>query len=272
MQSTWLGSVGLLETHRIYIARLDHTNQPCIHHIHPKKKYASHTTGCTSYLLTIPILPHPSLLSSPWRCTSEGYRGPVETPRAFDQSQDHWTASVHLCLRSHNQFPSWWAESGWNLPFLLKQLISMDPKKCVTWDLGTVIARRRVLCFTRSHLPLISSLHWHSTTSPVHQDTVVKTWQLLSDLLQVRRLTVKGLEALPNHTLPSLTLLGGVWWTPGGREGMAYYQAAWPLDPDTWLFVCYLIQSWVQLNPCEREIAGCSCCNKLEDGFECIYK
>ena len=44
---------------------------------------------------------------------------------------------------------------------------------------------------------------------------------------------------------------------------------AWPC---TWLFVCYLIQSWVQLNPCEREIAGCSCRNKLEDGFECIYK
>ena len=70
-------------------------------------------------------------------------------------------------------------------PFLLNKLISMDPKKCVTWDLGwntfiypahkpflhptemTVIAIRRVLCFTRSHLPLISSLHWHSTLAPL---------------------------------------------------------------------------------------------------------
>ena len=152
----------------------------------------------------------------------------------------------------------------------------------------TVIARRRVLCFTRSHLPLISSLHWHSTLAPLC-NSLRKHQTPLNNFSRSSRHRCKDLAALVGSASGLVPYCQRPWSAPephpavvdvawgclvntrrAGRDGLEpSCLTAWPC---TWLFVCYLIQSWVQLNPCEREIAGCSCRNKLEDGFECIYK
>ena len=152
----------------------------------------------------------------------------------------------------------------------------------------TVIARRRVLCFTRSHLSLISSLHWHSTLAPLC-NSLRKHQTPLKNFPRSSRDRCKDLAALVGSASGLALYCQRPWSAPephpavvdvasgclvntrrAGRDGLITTNL---LDRLT-LTLDFLYATWFnpECNPCEREIAGCSCRYKLEDGFECIYK
>ena len=116
MQSTWLGSVGLLETPRIYIAHLEHTNQPCIHHIHPKKNMRVTPQG--AHLISLPSL------SFPIRACCLRHRdvllkaieGPLRLLVLLIKVKTTEQQAYIFASGVTTNSPSWWAELGWNLP------------------------------------------------------------------------------------------------------------------------------------------------------------